>query len=47
MNKTKLDLSIYTVKSDVRRQQLLVHHHYQKKVNLAGLKSDEDKLKTV
>ena len=29
--KAKLDLTIYTTKSDVRREQVLIHHHLHKK----------------
>ena len=42
--KVELDLSNYAAKADLEMQQVLIHQNLLKKVNLASLKSEVDKL---
>ena len=42
--KVELNLSNYSTKSELKKRQVLIHHHLKKTVVLASLKSDMCKL---
>ena len=40
--KWEVDFSVYGTEYDVKKQQVFIYHHLQKKVDLVNLKSDVD-----